>query len=139
LALLFAADRLDHLACEVEPALRSGHVVVCDRYVLSSLAYQGCFLDPAWVASLNMRARIPDLTVFIDVDVVQASARRRRRGGTPDQYERDPLQRQIADNYRHLSRQAPHGRVVQVAGDADMDEVEGQVWEAVAPVCLQQA
>lgn len=69
LALLFAADRLDHLQREVEPALSVGEVAISDRYYASSLAYQA---DPAdggadyqWVEVLNERARTPDLTVFL--------------------------------------------------------------------------
>src|SRR5437667_268896 len=49
LALLFAADRLDHLEREVQPALRAGTDVICDRYVLSSMAYQGSMLPADWV------------------------------------------------------------------------------------------
>lgn len=69
LALLFAADRLDHLDTEVEPALSSGAIAISDRYYASSLAYQA---DPgddgadySWVEVLNERARTPDLTVFL--------------------------------------------------------------------------
>ena len=54
LALLFAADRLDHLAAIVEPALARGEIVLCDRYVLSSLAYQGSALPMAWVESIRV-------------------------------------------------------------------------------------
>jgi len=69
LALLFAADRLDHLDREVEPRLAEGAVVCCDRYALSSFAYQRAEadLDPAWLRSINDRARAPDLTIFLDV------------------------------------------------------------------------
>lgn len=49
LALLFAADRTDHLHARILPALEQGKVVLCDRYVLSSLAYQGASLPMAWV------------------------------------------------------------------------------------------
>ncbi|MGZ6028562.1 MAG: dTMP kinase [Myxococcaceae bacterium] len=72
LALLFAADRLDHLASLVEPALAEGKVVVSDRYVLSSLAYQGMRLPLAWVEALNAAARPADLTLYLDVENVTA-------------------------------------------------------------------
>lgn len=79
LALLFAADRIDHLDAEIIPALDRGSIVVSDRYYHSSLAYQA---DPAgadappdqpldldWVSALNSRARAPDLTIFLDASV----------------------------------------------------------------------
>jgi dTMP kinase len=68
-ALAFAADRMDHVASEVEPALARGVTVVTDRYYLSSLAYQalGCDLD--WLLEINRFALRPDLTVFLSVPV----------------------------------------------------------------------
>ncbi|AWV89805.1 dTMP kinase [Bradymonas sediminis] len=75
LALLFAADRLDHLKAEVEPALAAGQVVISDRYYHSSFAYQGDSvagsdaLDLRWIRTLNERARTPDLTVFLHAPV----------------------------------------------------------------------
>ena len=70
LALLFAADRLYHVDAEIEPALAQGHVVISDRYVASSLVYQGDIdgteaVDYDWVRRLNERARVPELTVFL--------------------------------------------------------------------------
>lgn len=69
LALLFAADRLDHVDAEIEPALASGRVVVSDRYYHSSFAYQGEGdeeeFETDWVRTLNERAVPPDLTVFL--------------------------------------------------------------------------
>ncbi|MEM2105345.1 MAG: dTMP kinase [Candidatus Bathyarchaeia archaeon] len=68
-ALLFAADRVEHLEREVIPALKSGKVVVSDRYVFSSLAYQGAAgLDLRWIERLNEHAVMPDLALFIDVE-----------------------------------------------------------------------
>jgi dTMP kinase len=67
-ALLFAADRVEHVEKEVLPALKAGKVVVSDRYVFSSLAYQGAGgLDLDWVQEVNKAAVFPDLAVFIDV------------------------------------------------------------------------
>ena len=56
LALLYAADRLDHVRQEVAPRLARGVTVVCDRYRCSSLAYQALGADEAWVAALNSNA-----------------------------------------------------------------------------------
>jgi dTMP kinase len=67
-ALLFAADRIEHVENEVLPALNEGHLVISDRYVYSSLAYQGAAgLSIEWIEKVNMHALKPDLAVFIDV------------------------------------------------------------------------
>jgi dTMP kinase len=80
-ALLFAADRLEHLKSEVLPALDEGKLVVSDRYVYSSLAYQGATgLDLKWIEKINEQAVRPDLALFIDVEpetVVQRLKRKR--------------------------------------------------------------
>ena len=85
-ALLFAADRAQHVATVVEPALASGAVVVSDRYVDSSVAYQGARGDlaPDEVARLSRWATDglrPDLTVVLDVDPEVARARLDSRAG----------------------------------------------------------
>jgi dTMP kinase len=68
-ALLFAADRLEHVENEVLPALRQGRLVVSDRYVYSSLAYQGAAgLSLEWIEKINEHAPRPDFAIFIDVD-----------------------------------------------------------------------
>jgi len=68
-ALLFAADRVEHVENEVLPALRQGKLVISDRYVYSSLAYQGAAgLSLEWIQSINQYALRPELAIFIDVD-----------------------------------------------------------------------
>jgi dTMP kinase len=67
-ALLFAADRFDHVTNEITPALNNGKLVVSDRYLYSSLAYQGgAGLDLRWIEQINVHAVKPDLAIFIDV------------------------------------------------------------------------
>lgn len=67
-ALLFAADRVDHSEREVVPALKADKVVVTDRYLYSSLAYQGATgLDLKWVEEVNRWAIKPDVTIYIDI------------------------------------------------------------------------
>ena len=69
-ALLFAADRFEHVENEIRPALSEGRLVISDRYVYSSLAYQGAAgLSLEWIETLNEHALKPDLAVFIDVDL----------------------------------------------------------------------
>ncbi len=67
LALLFAADRMDHLQNEILPALKKGVNVVADRYYLSSMAYQSLGSHYEWVKVLNSKCRPPDLAIFLDV------------------------------------------------------------------------
>jgi dTMP kinase len=67
-ALLFAADRVDHLKNEVNPALEKGKIVVCDRYMYSTLAYQGAAgLNLDWIQCINKFALVPNLAIFLDV------------------------------------------------------------------------
>jgi dTMP kinase len=103
LALLFAADRLDHLAAEILPRIEAGWVVVSDRYVLSSLAYQSGDCDLEFVASLNVLARTPDMTVFLDVP--PAVCRRRIDAGRwrRELFEERDVQERVADRYRTLA------------------------------------
>lgn len=140
LALMFAADRMHHVQSVVAPALARGRVVVCDRYVLSSLAYQGAFLDPAWVADINGRAPRPDLTLFVDVPVREAARRRARRGGHADQYEVDSVQRAVARRYRSFSNRVDLlGPVVRVSGSGSEEQVEGRLWRAITRAVSRRA
>ena len=68
-ALLFAADRIEHVETEVLPALNQGKLVISDRYVYSSLAYQGAAgLSLEWIEKVNEHALQPNLALFIDVE-----------------------------------------------------------------------
>jgi len=103
LCLLFGADRLEH-SREIENRLNQGEHVVCDRYVLSSMAYQS--LDPGvsgeWVARVNQGCSIPDLTIFLDVPVDECLRRISARNEDSTIYERSDLLQRIAENYESL-------------------------------------
>jgi dTMP kinase len=140
MALLFAADRLDHLASEVEPYLRDGYVVLSDRYDLSSLAYQSITAgdgDPAsvvgWIRELNRHARRPDVTVVLDVSPDVAAARRRQRGGAAELFDDVDLQARLAAAYRRAEDLVPGDRVLHVDGDAHEDVVARSLEAALAP------
>jgi dTMP kinase len=132
LALLFAADRLDHLEAEILPALRRGEVVICDRYLLSSLAYQGATCPIEWVEEINAGAITPDLTLFLDVKPETASNRRAGRGGLPEIFEGDDRQRRVSRQYATaIRRLEKRERIVRIAGDRPPEEVAAEVLKAI--------
>lgn len=136
MALLFAADRLQHVAQEVEPLLSRGVTVVCDRYDLSSLAYQsatapiGAAALP-WLRAINQRARRPDLTLVFDVDPAVAEARRALRGGRPELFERRELQRRLAALYARAAELVPGDTLIHIDAGGAVDEVEANVMAAL--------
>jgi dTMP kinase len=144
MALLFAADRLDHVTSEIDPYLRDGYVVVSDRYDMSSLAYQsltaGSGSDTlAWIRQLNRFARRPDVTLVIDVPPEVASARRRARGGAAELFDDDGLQTRLAAAYLRAEDLCPGDPVIHVAGDRTPDEVARAVVEALDPFLSSRA
>lgn len=143
MALLFAADRLDHVESEILPLLREGYVVLSDRYDLSSLLYQAATagVDPTlkgdaidWIRTLNRHARRPDITVVIDVLPEVAEARRRSRGGSADLFEDTDLQAKLARAYLDADRVAAGDRIVHVDGSLSVDAVHQAVVAALAPI-----
>lgn len=122
MALLFAADRRDHLQREIQPALRDGVDVVTDRYLLSSLAYQAEEAQRDWVAGLARDVRPPDVTLLLDVPVAVAAQRRRAAHRSVERYDEDGFQSRVADNYRRLASGDPS--VVVLDGTGSPDQVE---------------
>ncbi|MEM9695710.1 MAG: dTMP kinase [Myxococcota bacterium] len=138
MALLFAADRLDHLHHTVAPHLVRGEVVCCDRYDLSSIAYQSATADGEsdfadWVRTLNRHARRPDVTVVLDVEPEVAASRRARRRQAAELYEEDVIQRRLAALYENAETLVPGDRIVHIDGNGPLATVEHAVREALRP------
>ncbi|HYO96771.1 MAG TPA: dTMP kinase [Polyangiaceae bacterium] len=136
LALLFAADRLDHVDNFIAPALLQGQLVVCDRYDLSSLAYQSLTAEGGadvvpWIRQLNCEALRPDLTLVLDVPVALAEARRRQRGGAEELFESRSLQERLAAVYLQAERLVPGDRVRHVSGEGEPEAVTERLLSAV--------
>jgi dTMP kinase len=129
IAALFVADRADHRARVMEPAFARGAVVVCDRHVLSSLAYQGAECDPAWVEALNAVFPQPDATVFLEIPPSHALDRVQARADRPQLYDLPERQRAVAQRYHaalaDLERSG--GCVVRVDGSGAVDEVTDRI------------
>lgn len=136
-AHLFAAARAELVRRVVRPALDAGGWVVTDRFLDSSLAYQGVArgLGIDAVLEVNRDAVdgcLPDLSLVIDVPVAVATERRR---AAPDRIEAEGhgfLER-VADGYRQLAARFP-ARVRLIPGDGDEEDVHARVMDAVAPL-----
>lgn len=136
MALLFAADRMDHLAAEIEPNLHDGLDVITDRYYHSSIAYQaetsGVDGVWAWIRELNVRARRPDLTVILDVAPELAARRRAERASSREIYDDLDLQARLAAFYRRLPTLLPGESFALLDGSGSVDAVHERVVAAVA-------
>ncbi len=131
-ALLFATDRVQHVKNVIEPAVRAGKVVLNERYIYSSLAYQSARgLPMAWIRSINRYAPKPDLTILIDVPADAALARI-KPSRKLDEFERDMrLQKRVRRNYLYIARL--EGLKV-VDGARLRDEVQAEIRKLVGAV-----
>ncbi len=127
--LLFAADRMDHLQREVEPQLAAGVTVISDRWYHSSLAYQGTGADRDWIATLNARARRPDLTLFLQVRPEVAAQRRVAAGRVQELFEDLAMQQDVDAGYQATIAElgALGERIEVIDGELPMDAVFQQI------------
>ncbi len=154
-ALLFVADRYDHQA-SIEAHIAAGQWVLCDRYDLSTFAYQSVLLerqtDPrhslseplAWLGSLHGRSmRTPDATILLLGRVEQMLGRTNMRGGGQDRrFERVELLEEVQRRYEQVAGAAAHGRLFGLparrvsildatASSADLAQAG---WDALVPL-----
>ena len=99
LALLFAADRLDHLFNYILPKLALGITVISDRYYLSSYAYQADGGNLEWLRQVNAKCRKPDLTIFLDVPVEICKKRMQRDRWHVEVFEEVNQLERVRQNY----------------------------------------
>lgn len=139
--LLYEADRAQHVAETIRPALEAGKVVLCDRFSDASTAYQGAArgLAHATVEELNRIATgglEPHLTLLLDVPAKVSVERARERavnaGGRPDRFEREdfPFHEAVRNGYLEIAARCPH-RFVRIDANRAADDVEKDVLAAV--------
>ncbi len=133
-ALLYAADKAQHVAEVVRPALRAGQVVICDRYVDSMLAYQGAGRDlPASelapIVEWATGGLVPDLTVLLDIDPARAVGRVVNK----DRLEAagDGFHRRVREGFLQLAAAEPD-RYLVLPALGNLQETARQVRDAVA-------
>lgn len=117
-ALLFAADRVDHTQREVKPMLEKGKIVVSDRYLYSSLAYQGAAgLDIDWIREINKSALDPDLGIYLDVPIETISKRCKQEKSV---MERPDTQKKVREVYLRFVRE---GKLIPIDGSRPIGQV----------------
>jgi dTMP kinase len=123
-ALLFAAVRAEHVASVIRPALQDGKIVLCDRFIDSSIAYQGMGrgVGEQDVLNLNVWATqglFPDLVILLNLDPREGLA---RAGNNPDRFESEDLSfhSRVADAYAKIAEEHPDRvKVIEAAGTAE--------------------
>ena len=136
-ALLYAADRSHHIHTLVRPALQRGEIVVQDRYLDSSVAYQGAgrVLDPTEVRNISLWATenlMPDLTVVLDVP---ASVAKERQAAGERQYDRleaeaEDFHTRVRESYLALAAEEPH-RFLVIDGESSIEEIHQAIVDKV--------
>ena len=131
-ALLYAASRVQHLSDRVEPALAKGELVVCDRYVDSSLAYQAYArgLGVEFISKINafaLEKYLPDVTVFIDL-TPEAAFARKKGADANDRLELAGLafHKRVYEGYKALAKAEPE-RFVCIDGNQTPQEIFNEV------------
>jgi dTMP kinase len=136
-ALLYAADRAEHVALIIDPALERGAVVITDRYTDSSLAYQGAGrgLPVADIARLNSWAtdgRAPDLTIVLDID---PEIGLRRRARSADRLEAEPVDfhRRVRTGFLDLAHATPE-RYLVIDANLPPDEIGQRIKDRIRAI-----
>ena len=125
-ALLFAADRIEHLENEIFPSLDKGRLVISDRYVYSSLAYQGAAgLSLNWIQKINEHALEPDLGVFIDVNPETVMSRLKPKKSVMENIETQEKVREIYLKF------VEDGKLIRIDGNKSKNEVSKEIYAVV--------
>jgi dTMP kinase len=130
IALLFAADRLDHIEAEIKPALERGIWVISDRYVQSSIAYQGTLIELDWVEEINRYAIGADLTLFLRIEADVALQRIGTSRVQTDIFETKELLERIAHGYDQYYSKHPAAATV-LDGSRPLADVTESVYASL--------
>lgn len=134
---LFAADRLDHILADdglKDLIYNKRKVVLCDRYYMSSYAYQGVETELGWIMEINGQAvneLKPDCHIFIDITPELAMERLKSRTNF-DIYEKLESLKKIYENYhRVIDMIKARENIVIIDGSKDLDEINDDIWKVI--------
>lgn len=135
LPFLFAADRAEHLdgGAGIRSRLAAGRKVLSDRYLFSSLAYQGTEGAADWIKTLNRQFPLPEAVFFLDIDVPTAQKRIAARGGKPELFDAAELQEKIRLGYEQSWEQLTDTgcRLVRIDATLSIPEITAKLWAEI--------
>lgn len=144
-AILFAAARNDHVEEVIRPALESGAVVLCDRFMDSSRVYQGVTgnLEAEFIETLQriaVNGIVPDCTLILDLPAERGLGRARKRGAdsAPDRFEREEIEthEKRREAYLEIAAAEPE-RCRVVDADRGEEEIAAEIFAAVEPLARE--
>ena len=131
--LLYGASRAQHIKELIEPALKSGKIVLCDRYADSTLAYQGFGRNMGIslirkTCPLSLGSIQPELTILLDLDVKAGLSRIKNRKGGNDRIEKEKIafHNKVRKGYLKLAK-ASRGRIRVVRADRKIEEIQKEI------------
>jgi dTMP kinase len=140
MALLFAADRQDHIEAEILPNLNDGVSVICDRYLYSSVIYQSLSCTHAreeaerWIRELNRFALAPELVLFLKIDPKEALQRRRGRDRREDIFEVPDFQERLAEEYAMIEEKFPDTHIATIDSHQRREAITAACWAEIEAV-----
>lgn len=136
-ALLYAAARRQHLVEKVQPAINDGYIIICDRFIDSSLAYQGVArgLGIEEVYNMNLFAIedvMPDLTLFFDISYLEGLKRIKNNDRETDRLdnESNKFHKTVYEGYIEICDMYPN-RIKKIDASKDVDTVVNQAYEII--------
>jgi dTMP kinase len=144
-AILFAAARNDHVEEVIRPALESGAVVLCDRFIDSSRVYQGVTGNLEWdfierLQRIAINGVVPDCTLILDLpaEIGLKRARKRGAGNAPDRFEREEIETHEKRREAYLEiAEAEPGRCHVVNAERSEEEIADEIFAVVEPLARE--
>ncbi|MBI2579414.1 MAG: dTMP kinase [Candidatus Aenigmarchaeota archaeon] len=132
LQMLFAADRAHHLSGEIEPALKKGKIVICDRYILSSIVYGSLSVPTATLKQLNSDFKKPSMTIFVDTQPRICIERMKKARHHIELFEEEQRLEQIRRNFLALKNYFPETYVID--GNRPPEEILNDIIKVVGKI-----
>jgi dTMP kinase len=131
LQLLFSADRAHHLEREIIPALKAGRVVICDRYVFSTIAYGAVETSREWLIKINEPFIAPDMALILSISPEESTRRIRESRFRMELFEEREERRRILDTYKWIAEH--FDRVKVINAERPVKEISDDIFDIVEP------
>ena len=121
LQLLFCADRAEHLANIIEPALKDWKIVISDRYYFSTIAFWSIWLDRNWLETVNSTFLKPDIVFLFKLDSAECIKRIEKRWGQKELFEKEQILKQVWETYDYLNKK--HDNCILIDASLSIEEI----------------